>query len=152
MQWCMENVIIAVHHLGCPSRAHISRLCALLFSCSALQSLFLLLASQSLPQRPFRWSGAMSSSAVKNVSQAALAAAALKLARRHVINTSTLARKEATGPIQYIAQIAPRAPIVRPNPVMLTPEENRRHVLKLYRKCVRSVPRILLVRTQTQNT
>jgi len=50
------------------------------------------------------------------------------------------------GPVQYEAKafVQRSIPLVRPNPVLLNADENRRQVLKMYRKVVRSVPRVLL--------
>ena len=60
--------------------------------------------------------------------------------------TSTLTRVATTGPLQYISQAGARAaPLVRPVPAVLNAEQNRHQVLRMYRKIVRSVPRILLV-------
>lgn len=71
-------------------------------------------------------------------------------------HASTLVRQARTGPLSYMVRevAAPGQPAL---PSMfskkhgpLDAEANRKQVLRMYRKIVRSVPRILLVRKQKQ--
>jgi hypothetical protein len=62
----------------------------------------------------------------------------------HANTLSTFQRVTTLGPLQYVSHAAGQR-MLRPNPPALTMAENREHVLKLYRKIVRSVPRVLMV-------
>jgi hypothetical protein len=68
----------------------------------------------------------------------------------HANTLSTFQRVAQLGPMQYVAKQAGQR-ILQANPPPLTMAENRTQVLKLYRKIVRSVPRVLMVRKTIDN-